>query len=574
MTYKALYRTYRPISFEDVVGQKHIILTLQNAVRKNKIAHAYLFCGPRGTGKTSVAKILAKAVNCEISDSAPCNQCNSCISLQKGNHTDIIEIDAASNNGVDEIRSLIEKVKYASIECKYKVYIIDEVHMLSTGAFNALLKTLEEPPSHVIFILATTEPHKVIPTIISRCQRYDFNKVETKHIGDHLEKILKEEKIQADKEAVSLIATLADGGLRDALSILEQCIAYAENNITLGHISEIYGITTMPEKIAFINNVINQNIKEVVEEITSWQDKGIDIKRLTADLIDLLKEAVIYDYTKDSGLLVKLDHEQLGKLEATLSNEVKLEMIKILMETMDSYRNTSNVYAYFEVGSLKMIALSDVRHTPKEVNVTLKQKETNVKSEESKQEETINPVYVENTEEPLMMDSGKKEEDIILEGISVETILQLMVQANKQEKVKDIECWQIVESKCRDLDCAKYANLLKGGNVAVSGELFILIATDYQALENEIREQTEELEQFMCSELFINKRLFVTTKEKIVLATQEFINRRKTNQLPEPLLIEAKKPNVEEIEKEPVAKTDTEVMESLFGNDFEIVEED
>ena len=177
MAYKALYRTYRPSSFEEVAGQKHVVQTLMNAIDRNKIAHAYLFSGPRGTGKTSIAKIFAKTINCTNEDHKPCQECDNCIEVQKGSHPDIIEIDAASNNGVDEVRNLIEKVKYAPLKGKYKVYIIDEVHMMSTGAFNALLKTIEEPPSHVIFILATTEPHKVLPTIISRCQRFDFTKV-------------------------------------------------------------------------------------------------------------------------------------------------------------------------------------------------------------------------------------------------------------------------------------------------------------------------------------------------------------------------------------------------------------
>ena len=204
MAYKALYRTYRPTNFDEVAGQQHIVKTLRNAVRQNKIAHAYLFCGPRGTGKTTIAKIFAKAINCEADDNKPCLKCSNCLAVQDGSHPDVIEIDAASNNGVDEVRELIEKVKYAPLKGKYKVYIIDEVHMMSAGAFNALLKTIEEPPEHVIFIFATTEPQKVLPTIISRCQRYDFTKVSINDMKQRLITVLNYENIKYDDEAMPI----------------------------------------------------------------------------------------------------------------------------------------------------------------------------------------------------------------------------------------------------------------------------------------------------------------------------------------------------------------------------------
>ncbi|HCR08314.1 MAG TPA: DNA polymerase III subunit gamma/tau, partial [Sutterellaceae bacterium] len=222
MAYQALYRKYRPTTFNEVVGQETIIQTLKNAKAQDRVAHAYLFCGPRGTGKTTIAKIFARMLNCtSTEDNQPCGECENCKMALNGSHPDIIEIDAASNNGVEEVRNLIDRVKYAPMQGQYKIYIIDEVHMMTKSAFNALLKTIEEPPKHIVFIFATTEPNKVLPTIISRCQRFDFSKVSAKDIAQRLTTVCEQEKIQIDAEAIGLIASLADGGMRDALSILD-----------------------------------------------------------------------------------------------------------------------------------------------------------------------------------------------------------------------------------------------------------------------------------------------------------------------------------------------------------------
>ena len=280
MAYKALYRKYRPATFEDVVGQQHIVATLQNAIKNNKLAHAYLFCGPRGTGKTSIAKLLAKTINCTDPENKPCGKCANCLDIQEGTHPDVVELDAATNNGVDEVRDLIDKVKYAPMQGKYKVYIIDEVHMMTPSAFNALLKTLEEPPAYCIFVLATTEPHKVLPTIVSRCQRFDFNKVPTLLIKERLKYIAQQEGIICEDAALTLIAEIAEGGMRDALSIMDQCIAYAQNNIKASDVSAVYGIATTSEKLDLFECVSRKDTKRLMEKARNLANRGIDLEHL------------------------------------------------------------------------------------------------------------------------------------------------------------------------------------------------------------------------------------------------------------------------------------------------------
>ena len=628
MSYKALYRAYRPNSFDEVAGQKHIVTTLQNAVLKNKIAHAYLFCGPRGTGKTSIAKLLAKAVNCNDKSKIPCCSCENCLLIQKGNHPDIIEIDAASNNGVDEIRDLIEKVKYAPIQAKYKVYIIDEVHMLSSGAFNALLKTLEEPPAHVIFILATTEPHKVIPTIISRCQRYDFTKIDEVSIVEKMIEILNIEKIEFEKKALELIAVLADGGLRDALSILDQCIAYNQDLISVDCVSQIYGITSTKEKIELINYIFNKDVKKIIVNLKQLSESGIDIKRLTADLIEIIKETLIYSYSKDEGLLNKVNAGEAKALLKLASKKDLIVIVDILMETLEKYRNASNVLSYFEVALLKIMTNvdKDEEHIKPQVNdnnitviknvieqpnnmhniiestnknneqINHSNNNLEIKPKNEKEEVLIEEVNItvekkeleENSDNDIKIPTSKEDnssENIVLEKIvevvsinnipkeiiylTNEEILSLLVQGNKNIRMSDA----IIINDYIDINnqFRKQINHLNNSSVVASGEKFILISANYLALANEMLSIKNELESYLWHELGIVKKLFIIDEDSKNKAINEFKIRCKENNLPKPMELDSVIIVKEAQEDIVEVKSTIEQIKDILGNDVKII---
>lgn len=569
MGYKALYRTYRPTSFEEVVGQKHIVTTLMNAVKQNKTAHAYLLCGPRGTGKTSVARLLAKAINCEDKDHSPCNTCSNCIASDAGTHQDIVEIDAASSSGVDQIRDLIEKVKYSPIQGKFKVYIIDEVHMLSQGAFNALLKTLEEPPAHVIFVLATTEPHKVLPTIISRCQRYDFGKVGQEEIIQRLRYVVDKEGIKVDDEALRLVAVLSDGGMRDALSILDQCIAYAQDEITVKHVNDIYGITTISEKINIIQNIFNKNARELLNAIQVMSEKGIDIRRLTSDLVELLKETVIYIYTSDSGLLQSLTLEEVESIAKDRNATVLLKMIDVLMEATVSYKNASNVTSYFEVAILKMIGVleetpisliqsmkEDVAPIPTIVKPIVKEVVIETKPQIEVEEEHIEPIIVKEV---------KPKKEVSSQILSTEFVLSLLSGASKETKEVDKQIWNTLDGKSREISCAKCATILKHTDIAASGQDYIVITTDSEAEANQINDLqlNQELYYFVKEQCELDKMIYAVDKESFIAITQEFKERWTKNDLPEAAIIT----KYQKVEKKEKKKTKEEKLVDLFGEE-------
>ena len=418
MAYKTLYRVYRPQRFEDVAGQEHIITTLRHAVEEDRIAHAYLFCGPRGTGKTTIAKLLAKAINC-TGEVKPCDECENCKEITLGNHPDVIEIDAASNNGVDEVRNLIEKVKYAPTQGKYKVYIIDEVHMMSTGAFNALLKTLEEPPAHVVFILATTEPHKILPTIISRCQRFDFTKLSQEDMIHRMKEVIEQENYQCDDDALQMIAKLADGGMRDALSILEQCLAYNDQHLTVQDVNHIYGIVSLEKKIDFLKILLSKDMQKALSLLDEMKVNGIDIKRLTLDLVDILKDIVIYKNTQDTDILFVLSQYYIDMIAPYITCEECFEFIDILMEASEKYAKVIQPSIYFELSILKIcnhvkeVKTQVVQPTVEEVKQVIPQpimkEEVQQPSPDLSQDDIIEDMPYEPMDEPMQEVTEEKE---------------------------------------------------------------------------------------------------------------------------------------------------------------------
>ena len=357
MAYKALYNKYRPSTFEEVAGQQAIVRTLKNAISNDKIAHAYLFCGPRGTGKTSMARLFAKALNCEEGIGHQCNHCSNCLELASGTHPDVIEIDAASNNGVEQVRELIDQVHYAPIKGRYKIYIIDEVHMMSQGAFNALLKTLEEPPEHVIFILATTEPHKVIPTILSRCQRYDFSKIDNKDLKAKLIWVMEQENVTYDDAALDQIVSLADGGMRDALSILDQVLAYGGNHLREEDILSVFGLTSMVEKINLLKLIASNDVAGVLEKFDQYINAGVDIKRLSLNLLDILKDVIIFARTKQPAILSAISAEDANVLSPIITAKQASKMIDILLKSQSDFKVVSNLRSLFELTLIQLCAL-------------------------------------------------------------------------------------------------------------------------------------------------------------------------------------------------------------------------
>ena len=564
MSYQVLYRTYRPSRFDEVVGQEYIVKILKNTIKNKRIAHAYLFAGPRGTGKTTIAKLFAKAINCEDFNEEACDNCPSCLAFKENNHPDIIELDAASNNSVDDIREIIEQVPYSPIVGKYKVYIIDEVHMLSSSAFNALLKTLEEPPAHVVFILATTDPQKIIPTVLSRCQRYNFSKISNLNMEKKMVEILNKEHLQYEDKALDEVAMLAEGGMRDALSILEQILSYNNDGIFLEDVQRIFGLSTKEEKVELLIKIHN-DLTGSINLLRQMYDSGIDPKRLCVDLLEIIKESLIYSDDQNETLLNKLSKFDCMNILDVVSVTDLLSDITYLEEVLNKARSNQSFLTYLELAEVKMGGNSS-KHTiktkpaitqtvtktvveePKVEAVVAEEvkEEPQVVVEEPVVEETITedipnghessglesdaPIETSEapviTPEPIMetlvqdlsegtnINSGL-ESDALESSVDIEYLAALLLTANKNEKVSDSIIYNRLEMYKLDPDKRKFYELLRNTDLFASGKDVIIVTGPKLYIDNiNATENRNELYRFFMEEFGLDKVIYGVENDK------------------------------------------------------------
>lgn len=542
MSYKSLYRKYRPMRFEDVCGQQFIVKTLSNAIKNNKIGHAYLFCGTRGTGKTTIAKIFAKLVNClNPLDNVPCGECEICLNENTDEIPDIIEIDAASNNGVDEIRELKNKIKLMPVMCKYKVYIIDEVHMLSTGAFNALLKTLEEPPEHVIFILATTEPQKLPITIISRCQRFDFKKINVLDISKRLKYISQKEGIDIDDEAIEEIAKLSEGAMRDAIGLLDQISSFADSKITVEDIYTIRGSVSNRVLIELIEKYIDNDASSILSIVDDIYLSGKDFYRLSEDILvfyrNMLISKVAPSYFEDKALQLKDD---IMRLSSKIEVKRIERMIKKLEELLRNIKSSDYPRILFETTILSDLNLDESFENEKTTTekdktfvLGINEVDSKSKNKEIKLDKNINEIIKEEFKEKDIKKVTTKNKsnnsfaitDALKEAMINNTIAEASVSLKKEATVK----FEELDKYLIDKDFKAAATILKDSIVTAVSNDHMLLTYKYESMvednDNEYASISSLVKQMFGSEY---KVVAITDKRWKELRPY-FLNLKKEN---------------------------------------------
>ncbi len=542
MSYQAFYRTYRPQKFSEVVGQKAVIKTLRNALSENKIAHAYLFCGPRGTGKTTMARLFAKALNCEEGIGHECDVCQNCIAVKTGSHPDVFEIDAASNSGVDSVRDLIDQVRYQPILGRYKVYIIDEVHNMSSSAFNALLKTLEEPPANVVFILATTEPQKVLPTILSRVQRFDFTKVSDEDIISKMSEILEKENVTYEEGSLELIARLADGGVRDALSILDQVVSYSGDNISIEDINTLFGLLNVKDKLDFVRKIGSKDLASVINTAKDMYSRGIDIVKLHDDLIKIFKDLLVFGMTKDESLLTVLKPNEA--LQTLIKPKDIKRSLNILIDARREYRKVTNAFDHFELTLIKLCSeeetpvISTVVNQSQDkplVNGITSQVENTAKPETKIVE--VKDDYVESVVKKKTVTNKVAEVSTIgpMLDISDDDVIQIMIQGSKPLKQSLMESWPKLKSPEALAEYGQYAVMLNACTPRIIGANVLVVETmfDAQAAKINLIANQEGLKNIL-SELFgVSPTCYAITPTEYIRLVQHYKNLQQARKLPD-----------------------------------------
>lgn len=526
MAYQTLYRKYRPKTFELVYGQDVIVKTLKNVIKNDKLSHAYLFTGPRGTGKTSSAKLFAKAINClNNKDGDACNECENCKSFNNNSNPDIIEIDAASNNGVDEIREIKNKVSLVPSMSKYKVYIIDEVHMLSIGAFNALLKTLEEPPEYIIFILATTEPQKIPATIISRCQRFDFKSISHDKMKQCLENIISKENISIDDGAIEEIINNSKGGMRDAIGLLDQASAFCNNNITANDIEELSGNISIKQIRTFLSNIMQKEYNVIFDLISNYSSNGKDFALICEKIINYIREGILYKKKINTDKILDEDKNIFDKL----SDTDLYDLIDYLSDTLVKVKNSYQKELTFEVQMIQMIdkIFNKESNVPREISINeIKVENTNVPRETS-----INEIKAENINVPRETLKIENKTDSVIEELKNVRINNILRNATKQNITFIKDLWSNINEYLINEKYKMVAGMLVNATPVAASKKGVIITLPLESSISRIEKEYDNSKELLKEIYDQNYKIVYISEQYWKKVRPEFVEKAKNGEL-------------------------------------------